>query len=152
MLALLALVLVLLMLIVLLRRPLVDLPPDMAGPPAGAGQTAQTTQLAVARTMARWTAWASSCAASANHADHAGRAARAVDERLAQAGAESRNGRSELLAAFTGLKGRLDQRFTAFDSADAARSARRRHGPAFDALQLAVASPAGRGNKACWPI
>ncbi len=74
----------------------------------------------------------------------------AVDERLAQAVAESRNGRSELLAAFTGFEGRLEQRFTAFDAALTQRQAAQDAALAqrFDALQLAVASRLEESSKA----
>ncbi len=120
-LAALALVLLLLV-IVLLRRPRVDLPPELVARLQALEQTAQATQLAVARNdgameslaqqMRGFTQTTQATLETVRHA---------VDERLAQAVAESRTGRAELLAAFGGFEQRLEQRIEGLQQVVAGR-------------------------------
>ena len=153
-LAALALVLVLLV-IVLLRRPRVDLPPEWLARLQALEHTAQATQLAVAKNDGAMDGMGQQLRGFTQTTQTTLEGLRgAVDERLAQAVAESRNGRSELLAAFTGFEGRLEQRFTAFDSALTQRQAAQDAALAqrFDALQLAVASRLEESSKALLAI
>ncbi len=145
-----ALVLVLLVLI-LLRRPRVDLPPEWLARLQALEHTAQATQLAVAKNDGAMDGMGQQLRGFTQTTQTTLEGLRgAVDERLAQAVAESRNGRSELLSAFTGFEGRLEQRFTAFDSALTQRQAAQDAALAqrFDALQLAVASRLEESSKA----
>ena len=113
----LALALVLLV-VLLLRRPRVDLPPEWLARLQSLEQTTQATQIAVAKNdgaldgmgqqLRGFTQTTQSTLETLRHA---------VDERLAQAVAESRNGRAELLAAFGVFEARLEQRLTALDAA-----------------------------------
>ncbi|BEP96853.1 DNA recombination protein RmuC [Acidovorax sp. sif1233] len=138
-LAALALVLVLLVLL-MLRRPRVDLPPEWLARLQALEHTAQATQIAVAKNdgaldgmgqqLRGFTHTTQATLETLRHA---------VDERLAQAVAESRNGRAELLAAFGVFEGRLEQRQAAQDAALAQR---------FDALQNAVAGRLEESSKA----
>ena len=129
-LAVLALVLVLTVLL-LVRRPRVDLPPEWLARLAALESTAQATQLAVAKNDGAMDALANQLAGFTQATQHTLESLRhAVDERLAQAVAESRNGRAELLAAFGVFEARLEQRQTALDASLAQR---------FDGLQQAVA-------------
>ena len=122
-LAVLTLALVLLV-VLLLRRPRVDLPPEWLARLQSLEQTTQSTQIAVAKNdgaldgmgqqLRGFTQTTQSTLETLRHA---------VDERLAQAVAESRNGRAELLAAFGVFEGRLDQRLAAFDAALTQRQA-----------------------------
>lgn len=138
-LAVLALVLVLTVLL-LVRRPRVDLPPEWLARLAALESTAQATQLAVAKNDGAMDALANQLAGFTQATQHTLESLRhAVDERLAQAVAESRNGRAELLAAFGVFEARLEQRQTALDASLAQR---------FDGLQQAVASRLEESSKA----
>ena len=146
----LALALVLLV-VLLLRRPRVDLPPEWLARLQSLEQTTQATQIAVAKNdgaldgmgqqLRGFTQTTQSTLETLRHA---------VDERLAQAVAESRNGRAELLAAFGVFEGRLDQRLAAFDAALTQRQAAQDAALAqrFDALQNAVAGRLEESSKA----
>lgn len=138
-LAVLALVLVLTVLL-LVRRPRVDLPPEWLARLAALESTAQATQLAVAKNDGAMDGLANQLAGFTQATQHTLESLRhAVDERLAQAVAESRNGRAELLAAFGVFEARLEQRQTALDASLAQR---------FDGLQQAVASRLEESSKA----
>ena len=138
-LAVLALVLVLTVLL-LVRRPRADLPPEWLARLAALESTAQATQLAVAKNDGAMDALANQLAGFTQATQHTLESLRhAVDERLAQAVAESRNGRAELLAAFGVFEARLEQRQTALDASLAQR---------FDGLQQAVASRLEESSKA----
>ena len=149
-LAALALALVLLV-VLLLRRPRVDLPPEWLARLQSLERTTQATQIAVAKNdgaldgmgqqLRGFTQTTQSTLETLRHA---------VDERLAQAVAESRNGRAELLAAFGVFEGRLDQRLAAFDAALTQRQAAQDAALAqrFDALQNAVAGRLEESSKA----
>ncbi|EJE50413.1 hypothetical protein PMI14_04975 [Acidovorax sp. CF316] len=120
-LAALALVLLLLVL-VLLRRPRVDLPPELAARLQALEQTAQATQLAVARNDGGMEALAQQMRGFTQTTQATLETVRhAVDERLAQAVTESRTGRAELLAAFGVFEGRLEQRIEGLQQVVAGR-------------------------------
>ncbi|MFY3385184.1 DNA recombination protein RmuC [Paracidovorax sp. MALMAid1276] len=106
-LAVLALVVALLVL-VLLRRPRVDLPPEWPARLQALEAMAQATRLAVARNDGAMDALAQQLSGFTQATQHQLEALRsAVDERLAQAVGESRTGRAELLAAFGAFEARL---------------------------------------------
>lgn len=109
-LALLAIVVVLLVL-QLWRRPRVELPPEWLARLQGLEQASQAIQLAVARNDGAMEGMAQQLQGFTQGTQATLETLRhAVDERLAQAVAESRNGRAELLAAFGGFEARLEQR------------------------------------------
>ncbi|AYM96086.1 DNA recombination protein RmuC [Acidovorax sp. 1608163] len=101
-----------------LRRPRVDLPPEWLARLQTLERTTQATQLAVAKNdgaldgmgqqLRGFTQTTQTTLEGLRHA---------VDERLTQAVAESRNGRAELLAAFGVFEARLEQRLMALDAA-----------------------------------
>jgi DNA recombination protein RmuC len=137
-----ALTLVLLLLLVLLlRRPRVDLTPEWQARLQALEHTAQSTQIAVAKNdgaldgmgqqLSGFTQTTQTTLEGLRHA---------VDERLAQAVAESRNGRAELLAAFGVFEGRLEQRLAGLDAALMQRQAAQEAALAqrFEALQAAT--------------
>jgi len=106
-LAVLVLALVLLVLL-LVRRPRVELPPEWLERLAALERTAQATQLAVARNDGAMDALAQQISGFTQATQHTQESLRqAVDERLAQAVAESRQGRAELLAAFGQFEAKL---------------------------------------------
>ncbi|QNP60563.1 DNA recombination protein RmuC [Paenacidovorax monticola] len=150
-LALLAVVVVLLALLLLWRRPRVELPPEWLARLQGLEQTAQATQLAVARNDGAMEGMAQQLQGFTQGTQATLETLRhAVDERLAQAVAESRNGRTELLAAFHGFEARLEQRLQGLDSALGQRlsgldqSLTQR----FDGLQQTVAARLDESGKA----
>ncbi|WP_087745340.1 MULTISPECIES: DNA recombination protein RmuC [unclassified Acidovorax] len=114
-----ALALVLLLLVLLLvRRPRVDLPPEWLARLQVLEGTAQATQLAVAKNDGAMDALAQQLSGFTQATQTTLETLRhAVDERLTQTVAESRNGRAELLAAFGVFEARLEQRLTALDAA-----------------------------------
>jgi DNA recombination protein RmuC len=106
-LAALALVLLLLVLL-LLRRPRVELPPEWLARITALENTVQATQLAVAKNDGAMDALAQQLAGFTQATQHTLESLRhAVDERLSQAVSESRNGRTELQAAFGVFEARL---------------------------------------------
>ncbi|MFT3811931.1 MAG: DNA recombination protein RmuC [Acidovorax sp.] len=106
-LALLLLVLALLA-VLLLRRPRVDLPPEWLARLQALERTAQATQIAVAKNDGEMDALARQLAAFTQSTQgQLETLRRAVDERLTQAVAESRHGRTELLAAFGQFEAKL---------------------------------------------
>ena len=122
-LAVLATVVVLLVLL-LVRRPRVELPAEWLARLHALESTAQATQLAVAKGDGQMEALAQQIGGFTHATQHQLETLRSVvDERLAQAVAESRNGRAELLAAFGGFESRLEQRL-AQGQADAAQARR----------------------------
>ena len=138
-LAALALVVVLLVLL-LVRRPRVDLPPEWLARLQTLERTSQATQLAVAKNDGAMDALAKQLGGFTQTTQHTLETLRhAVDERLAQAVTESRNGRAELLGAFGVFESRLEQRQTALDASLAQR---------FDGLQHAVAGRLEESSKA----
>ena len=137
-----ALTLVLLLLLVLLlRRSRIDLSPEWLARLQALEQAAQSTQIAVAKNdgaldgmgqqLRGFTQTTQTTLEGLRHA---------VDERLAQAVAESRNGRAELLAAFSVFEGRLEQRLAGLDAALMQRQAAQDAALAqrFEALQAAT--------------
>ena len=116
-LAALALVVVLLVLL-LTRRPRVDLPPEWLARLQALERTAQATQLAVAKNDGALDGMGQQLRGFTHTTQTTLEGLRhAVDERLTQAVAESRNGRAELLAAFGVFEARLEQRLAALDAA-----------------------------------
>jgi len=111
-----ALVLVI-QIMMLLRRPRIDLPADWLLRLDALEQSARATLQAVAKNEGsldgvsqQMHGFTQATAASLELVR------RATDEKLTQAVAESRLGRSELLAAFQGFEGRLEQRLQGFDT------------------------------------
>ncbi len=104
-------VVVLLVAVLLLRRPRVELPAEWLARLQALESTAQATQLAVARNDGAMEAMAKQLSGFTQATQHQLEALRgAVDERLAQAVGESRTGRAELLAAFGAFEAKLEQR------------------------------------------
>jgi len=104
-------VVVLLVAVLLLRRPRVELPTEWLARLQSLEATAQATQLAVARNDGAMEAMAKQLSGFTQATQHQLEALRsAVDERLAQAVGESRTGRAELLAAFGAFEAKLEQR------------------------------------------
>lgn len=100
-----------LLVIVLLRRPRVDLPPEWLTRLQALENTAQATQLAVARNDGAMESLAQQISGFTQATQRQLETLRgAVDERLAQAVGESRTGRTELLAAFGAFEAKLEQR------------------------------------------
>ncbi|MDR6215931.1 DNA recombination protein RmuC [Paracidovorax wautersii] len=105
---------------VLLRRPRVDLPPEWLARLQALEATTQSTQLAVAKNDGALDGMAQQLRGFTQTTQGTLEGLRgAVDERLAQAVAESRTGRAELLAAFGAFEAKLEQRL-AQGQADAA--------------------------------
>ena len=130
----------LLLVCLLVRRPRVELPAEWAARLQALAQTAQATQLAVAKNDGAMEAMAQQLRGFTQTTQGALEALRqAVDDRLAQAVAESRTGRTELLAAFATFEGRLEQRLSGLDMSLSQR---------FDGLQQAVASRLDESSKA----
>lgn len=104
-------VVVLLVAVLLVRRPRVELPAEWLARLQALESTAQATQLAVARNDGAMEAMAKQLSGFTQATQHQLEALRgAVDERLAQAVGESRTGRAELLAAFGAFEAKLEQR------------------------------------------
>ncbi len=96
---------------VLLRRPRVDLPPEWLARLQALEATTQSTQLAVAKNDGALDGMAQQLRGFTQTTQGTLEGLRgAVDERLAQAVAESRTGRAELLAAFGAFEAKLEQR------------------------------------------
>ncbi|MCI4441310.1 DNA recombination protein RmuC [Tibeticola sp.] len=113
-----------LLMLLLWRRPRVDLPPEWAARLQAMEQAVQDTRLAVAQNGGVLDAMADQVRSASQASGAQAEALRAVvDERLAQAVAESRNGRAELLTAFAGFEVKLEQRLASFDAALAQRLA-----------------------------
>ena len=136
---LLALVL-LLQVVMLLRRPRVELPAELGHRLQTLAHTAQATQLAVAKNDGAMEGMGQQLRGFTQTTQGALEAVRqAVDERLGQTIAESRSGRAELLAAFGNFEARLEQRLGGLDSSLSQR---------FDGLQQAVTGRLEQSSKA----
>lgn len=126
-----ALVLIL-QIIVLLRKPRLELPPELALKLEALEQSARSTLQAVAKNdgaldgMAQQLQGLSQASATSLETVR-----KTIDDKLAQTVAESRSGRAELLTAFQGFEGKLEQRLGGFESALTQR---------LEALQLTVAN------------
>jgi len=96
---------------VLLRRPRVDLPPEWLERLQALERGVQATQLSVAKNDGALDAMGQQLRGFTQLTQGTLESLRgAVDERLAQAVAESRTGRAELLAAFGAFEAKLEQR------------------------------------------
>ncbi len=96
---------------VLLRRPRVDLPPEWVERLQALERGVQATQLSVAKNDGALDAMGQQLRGFTQLTQGTLESLRgAVDERLAQAVAESRTGRAELLAAFGAFEAKLEQR------------------------------------------
>ena len=103
----------LLLVLLLMRRPRVDLPPEWLARLQALERTAQATQLAVAKNDGAMDALAQQMAGFTQATQgQLETLRRAVDERLTQAVAESRLGRTELLAAFGQFEAKLSDTLT----------------------------------------
>ena len=107
----------LLQIIALLRKPRIDLPPELALKLDALEQSARATLQAVAKNdgaldsvAQQMRGFTQTTAASLESVRSA------IDDKLAQTVAESRQGRAELLAAFQGFEGKLEQRLAGFDA------------------------------------
>ena len=106
----------LLQIVLLLRKPKADLPSELLLRLAGVEQTSRATLQAVAKNegalesvaqqMRGFTQTTTTSLESVRHA---------VDEKLAQTIAESRQGRAEILTAFQGFESKLEQRLGGMD-------------------------------------
>ena len=111
-----ALVLVL-QIVVLLRKSRIDLPAELTLKLAALEQSARATLQAVAKNdgalegvSQQLRGFTQATASSLESVRHA------MDAKLAQTVAESRQGRTELLTAFQGFEGKLEQRLSGFDA------------------------------------
>jgi DNA recombination protein RmuC len=96
----------LLQLIVLLRKPRIELPPELLAQLQRLEQQGQATRMEVAKNDGALDGMANQLQGFTQATSHSLETVRqAVDEKLAQAVAESRTGRSELLAAFRCVRG-----------------------------------------------
>ena len=107
----------LLQIIVLLRKSRIDLPPEVALKLEALEQSARATLQAVAKNdgalegvSQQLRSFTQATASSLESVRQA------MDDKLAQTVTESRNGRAELLAAFQGFEGKLEQRLVGFDA------------------------------------
>jgi DNA recombination protein RmuC len=123
---------VVLQIIVLLRKTRIDLPSELALKLEALEQSARATLQAVAKNdgalegvSQQLRGFTQATASSLESLRHA------MDEKLAQTVAESRQGRVELLTAFLGFEGKLEQRLGGFETA---------LGQRLEALQLAVST------------
>ena len=97
--------------VLLLRRPRVDLAPEWLARLQALESTARATQLAVAKNDGAMDGMGQQLRGFTQTTQGTLESLRgAVDERLAQAVAESRTGRAELLAAFGAFEAKLEQR------------------------------------------
>jgi DNA recombination protein RmuC len=126
-----ALVLVL-QIILLLRKTRIDLPSELALKLEALEQSARATLQAVAKNdgalegvSQQLRGFTQATASSLESVRHA------MDDKLAQTVAESRQSRSELLTAFQGFEGKLEQRLCGFENSLTRR---------LEALQLAVST------------
>jgi DNA recombination protein RmuC len=111
-------VIVLLQLVVLLRKPRVELPPEWLVQLQRLDAASQDTLKAVARQDGALDAMAIQLQGFTQATGHSLETVRqAVDEKLAQTVNESRTGRAELLAAFAAFETQLAQRLAALDAA-----------------------------------
>jgi hypothetical protein len=108
----------LLLLIGLLRKPRVELPPEVLAQLQRLEQQTQATRMEVAKNDGALDGMANQLQGFTQATSHSLETVRqTVDEKLAQAVAESRTGRTELLAAFAAFEAQLTQRLTALDAA-----------------------------------
>ena len=115
---------VVLQVLLLLRRPRMELPPEHGQRLQAIAHSVQAIQLAVAKNDGAIDSMGQQLRGFTQSTQGTLEALRhAVDERLSQAVTESRSGRAELLAAFGVFEGRLEQRLTAFDVAITQRQA-----------------------------
>ena len=111
-----ALVLVL-QIITLLRKPRIELPPELTLKLDVLDQSARATLQAVAKNDGALEGVSQQLqGASQTMASSLELVRQAIDDKLAQTVAESRQGRAELLSAFQGFEGKLEQRLAGFDA------------------------------------
>ena len=104
--------------VALLRKPRIELPPELLAQLQRLEQQTQSTRMEVAKNDGALDGMANQLQGFTQATSHSLEAVRqAVDEKLAQAVAESRTGRTELLAAFAAFEAQLTQRLTALDAA-----------------------------------
>ncbi|HOS86210.1 MAG TPA: DNA recombination protein RmuC, partial [Burkholderiaceae bacterium] len=113
-----AILIALLQLVVLLRKPRIELPPELLAQLQRLEQQTQSTRMEVAKNDGALDGMANQLQGFTQATSHSLETVRqTVDEKLAQAVAESRTGRTELLAAFAAFEAQLAQRLTALDAA-----------------------------------
>ncbi len=107
-----------LQLIVLLRKPRIELPPELLAQLQRLEQQGQATRMEVAKNDGALDGMANQLQGFTQATSRSLEAVRqTVDEKLAQAVNESRTGRTELLAAFAAFEAQLAQRLAALDAA-----------------------------------
>ena len=113
-----AAVIALLQIVGLLRKPRVELPPEWLPRLQRLEQASQTTLMAVARNDGAFAGMAQQLQGFTQTTSHSLETVRQmVDEKLAQAVAESRTGRTELLTEFGAFEAKLAQRLGLLDAA-----------------------------------
>jgi DNA recombination protein RmuC len=113
-----AILIALLQLVALLRKPRIELPPELLAQLQRLEQQTQSTRMEVAKNDGALDGMANQLQGFTQATSHSLETVRqTVDEKLAQAVAESRTGRTELLAAFAAFEAQLAQRLTALDAA-----------------------------------
>jgi hypothetical protein len=113
-----AILIALLQLVALLRKPRIELPPELLAQLQRLEQQTQATRMEVAKNDGALDGMANQLQGFTQATSHSLETVRqTVDEKLAQAVAESRTGRTELLAAFAAFEAQLAQRLTALDAA-----------------------------------
>jgi DNA recombination protein RmuC len=150
-LALVLLVVLLLQLVLLWRRPRVELPPEWGARLQALELAAQGTLQGVARSDGALTAMGTRLQDfTGTTTVHQQALRQAVDERLAQAVGESRAGRAELLAAFSAFEEKLAHRLAALDTTQSQRIAGFEAALTgrFDGLQQLVAGRLDASSKA----
>jgi DNA recombination protein RmuC len=134
------LVIAVLQVVLLLRKPRVDLPPEWLAQLQRLEQSGQATLMAVAKNdgaLDGMTQQLQSFAQTTNHNLESVR--QMVDAKLAQVVGESRAGRSELLAAFSAFESKQEQRLSAVEAA---------LGQRFAALQVSTVASLEASRKA----
>lgn len=109
---------VVLQIIVLLRKARIDLPPELALKLEALEQSARATLQAVAKNDGALEGVSQQLRGFTQATASSLEAVRqTIDDKLAQTVAESRQGRAELLTAFQGFEGKLEQRLSGFEVA-----------------------------------
>jgi DNA recombination protein RmuC len=107
-----------LQLVALLRKPRIELPPELLAQLQRLEQQGQATRMEVAKNDGALDGMANQLQGFTQATSHSLETVRqTVDEKLAQAVNESRTGRTELLAAFSAFEVQLAQRLAALDAA-----------------------------------
>jgi DNA recombination protein RmuC len=140
-----------LQMVLLLRKPRVELPPEWLAQLQRLEQSGQTTLMAVAKNDGALDAMTQQLQGFSQATSHSLETVRQmVDEKLAQVVSESRSGRAELLTAFAAFENKLDQRLAATDTAMGQRlvSVEAAMGQRFESLQTGTVGSLEASRKA----